>query len=133
MNLLAIPVAFRALIRPLRFARGTTLIEIAVYKDNDVSEFHLENHGIHSHAVFEEIAFINDVKMMLFFISRNFCKLVKNLKEYKTKLYFTIIVSVIRIDNDFNHRNFDRVSEPIKFRRLSLFSTNCPFGKLSVR
>ena len=71
--------------------------------------------------------------MMLFFLSRNFGKLVKNLKEYKTKLYFTIIVSVIKIDNDFNHRNFDRVSEPIKFRRLSLFSANCPFGKLSVR
>ena len=55
--------------------------------------------------------------MMLFFISRNFGKLVKNLKEYKTKLYFTIKVSVIKIDNDFNHRNFECVSKPLKFRR----------------
>jgi hypothetical protein len=70
---------------------------------------------------------------MLFFISRNFGKLVKNLKEYKTKLYFTIKVSVIKIDNDFNHRNFDRVSEPFKVQKISLFSANCPFGKMSDR
>ena len=75
---------------------------------------------------------------MLFFISRNFGKLVKNLKEYKTKLYFTIKVSVIKIDNDFSYRNFDRVSEPLKFRRYLYFrqvvrSSNCPFGKMSIR
>ena len=72
---------------------------------------------------------------MLFFISRNFGKLDKNLKEYKTKLYFTMKVSVIKIDNDFNHRNFDRVSEPTKFRRYFYFvrSANCPFGKMSVQ
>ena len=75
---------------------------------------------------------------MLFFISRNFGKLVKNLKEYKTEIYFTIKVSVIKIDNGFNHRNFDRVSEPIKFRRYLYFrqtvrSANCPFGKVSIR
>ena len=83
--------------------------------------------------------------MMLFFISRNFGKLVKNLKEYKTKLYFTY--------QSFCHqnrqRNFDRVSEPIKFKRYrdifwTLFAKNrdfrqtvrtvkCPFGKMSVR
>ena len=45
----------------------------------------------------------------------------KNLKEYKTKLYFTIKVSVIKIENDFNHRNLDRGSEPIKFRRYLYF------------
>ena len=76
--------------------------------------------------------------MMLFFISQNFGKLVKNLKEYKTKIYFTIKVSVIKIDSDFNHRNFDRVSETIKFRRYLYFrqtvrSVKCPFGKMSVR
>ena len=76
---------------------------------------------------------------MLFFISRNFGKLVKNLKEYKTKLYFAIKVSVIKIDNDlFNHRNFYRVSQTFKFRRYLYFrqvvrSSNCPFGKTSVR
>ena len=53
-------------------------------------------------------------------------------------LYFTIKVSVIKIDNDFSHRNFDRVSEPLKFRRYLYFrqvvrSSNCPFGKMSVR
>ena len=76
---------------------------------------------------------------MLFFISRNFRKLVKNLKEYKTKLHFTIKVSVIKIDDDFNHtvRHFDRVSEPLKFRRYLYFrqvvrTSNCPFGKMSV-
>jgi hypothetical protein len=47
-------------------------------------------------------------------------------------------VYVIKIDNDFNHRNFDRVSEPLKFRRYLYFrqvvrSSNCPFGKMSVR
>ena len=75
---------------------------------------------------------------MLFFISRNFGKLVKNLKEYKTKLYFAIKVSVIKIDNDFNHRNFYHVSQTFKFRRYLYFwqvvrSSNCPFGKMSVR
>ena len=29
------------------------------------------------------------------------------------KLYFTIKVSVIKIENNSNHRNFDRVSEPV--------------------
>ena len=76
--------------------------------------------------------------MMLFFILRNFGKLFQNLKQYKTKLYFTIKVSVIKIDNDFNHRNFDRVSEHLKFRRYLYFrqivrSAKCPFGKTSVR
>jgi hypothetical protein len=33
IHLLAIPAAFRACIRLFRFARGTTLIEIAVYSD----------------------------------------------------------------------------------------------------
>jgi hypothetical protein len=75
---------------------------------------------------------------MLFFISRNFGKLVKNLKEYKTKLYLAIKVSVIKIDNDFNHRNFYHVSQTFKFRRYLYFwqvvrSSNCPFGKMSVR
>jgi hypothetical protein len=68
------------------------------------------------------------------------------LKEYKTKLYFTIKVPVIEIDNDFNHRNFDRVSETFKVQNsedISIFgklsvrqtvrSAKCPFGKMSVR
>jgi hypothetical protein len=46
---------------------------------------------------------------------------VKNLKEYKTKLYFAIKVSVIKIDNDFNHRNLYRVSQTFKFRRYLYF------------
>ena len=76
--------------------------------------------------------------MMILFISRNFGKLVNNLKQYKTKLYFAITVSVIEIDNDFNHRNQNLVSEPLKFRRYLYFrqvvrSSNCPFGKMSVR
>jgi hypothetical protein len=81
--------------------------------------------------------------MLFFYISRNFGKLVKNLKEYKTKLYFTIKVPVIEIDNDFNHRNFNRVSETFKVQDISIFgklsvrqtvrSAKCPFGKTSVR
>jgi hypothetical protein len=72
--------------------------------------------------------------MMLFFTLRNVGKLVKNIKRN----YFTIKVSVIKIDNDFNHRNVDRVSEPLKFRRYLYFrqvvrSSKCLFGKMSVR
>jgi hypothetical protein len=71
--------------------------------------------------------------MMLFFI--NFSKTWKNI--YKTN-YFTIKVSVIKIDNDFNRRYFDRVSEPLKFRRYLYFRqtvrwAKCPFCKTSVR
>ena len=77
---------------------------------------------------------LNDV----IFTSQNFSKLVKNVKEYKTKLYFTIKVSVIKIDNDFKYRNFDRVSESLKFRRYLYFrqvvrSSNCLFTKIFVR
>ena len=64
---------------------------------------------------------------------------VKNLKEYKTKLYFAIKVSVIKIDNDFNHRNLYRVSQTLSsediciFGKLSVRQTVRPFGKMSVR
>ena len=67
-------------------------------------------------------------------LSRNFGKLVKNLKEYKTKLYLTIIVSVIKIDNDFK-RTY-KVQKIISiFGKLSVRQTvrsvKCPFGKTS--
>ena len=35
--------------------------QTSVYKDNDVSEFHFENHGVHF-TVLREIAFMNDVE-----------------------------------------------------------------------
>jgi hypothetical protein len=65
-------------------------------------------------------------------ISVNLSKTWKNVKRN----LFTIKVSVIKIDNDFNHRNFYRVSEPLKFRRYLYFrqvvrSSKCPFGKMS--
>jgi hypothetical protein len=39
---------------------------------------------------------------------------------------------------DFNHRNFDSVSEPLKFRKYLYFrqivrSATCPFGEKSIR
>ena len=82
--------------------------------------------------------------MLLFFISRNFGKLVKNVKEYKTKLYFTVKVSVIKVGNTLITDTLsDRVIEPLKFRRYVYFrqvvlSAKCLFdeksaGKLSVR
>jgi hypothetical protein len=39
IHLLAIPSTFRARIRLFRFARGTTLIEIAVYRCHDIIYF----------------------------------------------------------------------------------------------
>jgi hypothetical protein len=76
--------------------------------------------------------------MMLFFISRIFCKLVKSWKNIKRNYTQTKFLSSKSTINDFNHRNFDRVSEPLKFRRYLYFrqnvrSSNCPFGKMSVR
>jgi hypothetical protein len=76
---------------------------------------------------------MNDVEWCYSFIYR---EISVNLKEYKTKLYFTMKVPVIKIDNNFNlinHRNFDRISEPFKVQKISLFSASCPFGKMSVR
>ena len=74
--------------------------------------------------------------MLKSFITQNFGKLFKNVKEYKTKLLHY---------QCFCHQNrqlmtliTDRVSEPLKFRRDLYFrqvvrSANCPFGKMSVR
>jgi hypothetical protein len=77
---------------------------------------------------------------MLFFISRNLGKLVKNLKEYKTKLYTSLLKflpskSTMTL---ITAGNFGRVREPIKFRiylyfRQTVRSANSPFGKMSVR
>jgi hypothetical protein len=54
---------------------------------------------------------------MMLMLLRNFGKLVKNLKEYKTKLYFTIIVSEM-----FVRSNVHSAKRP---------SAKCPFGKMS--
>jgi hypothetical protein len=68
--------------------------------------------------------------------SVNLSKTWKNIKRNYTLSKFLSSKSTI---NDFNHRNFDRVSEPLlKFRRYLYFwqnvrSSNCPFGKMSVR
>jgi hypothetical protein len=72
--------------------------------------------------------------MMLFFILQIFGKLVKNLKECKTN-YTSLskFLSSKSTTNDFNHRNFDRVSKTFKVQKISLFSAKCPFVKLSVR
>jgi hypothetical protein len=69
-------------------------------------------------------------------ISVNLSKTWKNIKRNYTSL--SKFLSSKSTINDFNHRNFDRVSEPLKFRRYLYFrqnvrSSNCPFGKMSIR
>ena len=59
----------------------------------------------------------------------NFSKTRKNILHYQSFCH--------QIDNAFNHRNFDRVSESLKFRRYLYFRQNVrsakrPFGKTSV-
>ena len=71
--------------------------QTSVYKDNDVSEFHFENYGIHSQFSGKSHSSMMLTDVILYIA--NFGKLVKNLKEYKTELYFIIKVSVIKIDN----------------------------------
>ena len=48
---------------------------------------------------------------------------------------FTIKVNNDSFIKDFNHRNFYGVCGPLKFKvqKISLFSPNCPFGKMSFR
>ena len=83
---------------------------------------------------------MNDVEWCYSFIYReisvNLSKTWKNIKRNYTSL--SKFLSSKSTINDFNHRNFDRVSEPLKFRRYLYFrqvvrSSNCPFGKMSVR
>ena len=77
------------------------------------------------------------------------------MKHSNSLFTYNIKVPVIEIDNDFNHKNFDRVSETFKVQKISLFrqvvrwsnvhssnvkrqtsnvrcSAKCPFGKTSV-
>jgi hypothetical protein len=103
-----------------------------LYKD-DVSEFHFENHGIHSQFSGKSHSYCYSLYREF---SVNLSKTWKNIKwNYTSLSKFLSSKSTI---NDFNHRNFDRISELLKFRRYLYFrqnvrSSHCPFGKMSIR
>jgi hypothetical protein len=91
--------------------------------------------------VLGEIAFMNDVEWCYSLyreILVDLSKTWKNIKRNYTSLSKFLSSKSTCTYNDFNHRNFDRISEPLKFRRYLYFrqvvrSANCPFGKISVR
>jgi hypothetical protein len=76
--------------------------------------------------------------LFILYIAKFRENLSKTWKNIKRNILHYQSFSVIKIDNDFSHRNSDRVSEPLKFRRYLYFrqvvrSSNCPFGKMSIR